>query len=297
MIRMKFFEFMEVYGFNESIVERLREECLLARRMKCDVCSEWMYEGALSDGDKSRWRCMKRGCRKTKSIRTSSFFEQVRLGLCKSMLFFHLWSKGYSEKLIIDDFDFSAKTVVDWSRFCRELCTYSIDTMDMVIGGDGVTVELDETVIFKRKYDSGRMLRTGWLFGGIERRDDDEFRCFMCVVYDRSEQHLTYLIRQHVTIGTRIITDGWAAYRNLERHGYAHSVVVHEHNFVAPEDDTVHTQKIESTWCSFKRFIRNHGTNKGEHYVEYIYEWIFRRIHLNVFDQLLRTIRGKYQFE
>jgi hypothetical protein len=281
---MKFFEFMRVYGDDETIIERLREVGLLARQMKCDSCSEWMYEARMSTGDGIRWRCMRRGCRKTKSIRSGSFFEHVRLGLSKSMLLLHLWSKSYSEKLMLEDFDFSVKTVVDWSRFCRELCEYSIDSTDMMIGGEGVTVELDETVIVKRKYDRGRMLRSGWLFGGIERRDDSEFRCFMCVVEYRNEPLLTHLIRQHVRIGTHIITDGWAAYRNLERYGYTHSVVVHEDNFVSPNDSEIHTQKIESTWSSLKRFIRSHGTNKGEHYVEYIYEWIFRRFHPDVFN-------------
>ena len=189
---MKLFEFMNVYGRVEVIIEKLRENGLLAVRMKCDVCNEWMYEASMAVGDGIRWRCMKRGCRKTKSVRSGSFFEHVRLSLLKSMLFIHLWSKGYKEKLMLDDFDFSAQTVVDWSRFCREMCEYCIDSMEMVIGGEGSVVELDETVIVKRKYDRGRILRTGWLFGGIERRMDDEFRCFMCVVYDRSEPQLTH---------------------------------------------------------------------------------------------------------
>ena len=229
-----------------------------------------------------------------KSVRSSSFFEGAKLNLCDCMLFLHLWSKDYSEKMIEDDFQFSNHTVVDCSRFCRDLCVYDLENDETMIGGLGSTVEIDETLAVKRKNNTGRVLAAGWLFGGIERRSDSEFRCFMCLVYNRSEAHLTHLIRQHVAPGTTIVTDGWAAYRNLGTAGYTHHIVIHEENFVSPQDPDVHTQKIESTWCSLKRFIRRHGTNKGSYYLEYIAEYLFRRKNADVFEALCRVIRAKY---
>jgi IS1 family transposase len=165
-----------------------------------------------------------------------------------------------------------------------------------VIGGPGCTVEIDETLAIKRKYNRGRVLRDGWLFGGIEQREDNVFRCFIQMVYNRSEAHLTNLIRRHVAPGTHIITDGWAAYQNLSAAEYTHSVVIHEQNFVSPNDDQTHTQKIESTWSSLKRFIRSRGTNKGDCYLEYVCEYMFRRRHVDVFEGLLNAIRMKYAF-
>ncbi len=44
------------------------------------------------------------------------------------------------------------------------------------------------------------------------------------------------------------MSDGWASYADLNTvHGgiYKHEVVVHEHHFVDPNDETVHTQNIE----------------------------------------------------
>jgi IS1 family transposase len=210
------------------------------------------------------------------------------------MLFIHLWSKGYTEQLICDDFSFSKVTVVDWSRFCRDLCVYYFETSGQQIGGPGTIVEIDETLVVKRKYERGRVLSEGWLFGGIERRADGVFNCFMRVVYNRSEPHLTHLIRQHVAPGTLIMTDGWAAYSNLDSMGYLHQVVVHEDNFVSPIDSNIHTQTIEATWYSLKRFIRARGTHKGSHLFEYICEWIFRRKFPDVFESLLDVIRSKY---
>jgi len=116
----------------------------------------------------------------------------------------------------------------------------------------------------------------------------------MRLVYDRSAPHLSHLIREHVLPGTHIISDGWAAYRDLSTMGYRHSVVIHEENFVAPEDREVHTQRIESTWPSLKRFLRSRGGNKGPHYLEYIYEYLFRRQFDDVLGALLEAIRVKY---
>lgn len=48
------------------------------------------------------------------------------------------------------------------------------------------------------------------------------------IVYNRSGTLLVKKIRQNVRPGTRIITDGWAAYRNLASYGYVHDVVIHE---------------------------------------------------------------------
>lgn len=291
---MKFFEFMRVFGNDQTIVENLRCRQLLKSSFLCDSCGETMKERPEKGTDGLIFRCDKRSCGKKKSIRSESFFEKSKLSLFDAMLFLHLWSKSYTEKIILDDFNYSKVTVVDWFRFCRELCVDYFESDVTTIGGPGCVVELDETLAVRRKYNRGRMLRDGWIFGGIERRADGQFRCFVCMVYDRSEAHLTYLIRKHVALGTHIVTDGWAAYRNLSSMGYTHSVVIHGENFVSPSNPNVHTQTIEATWSSLKRFIRSRGTYKGPHYLEYICEYIFRRKHDDVFAALLETISHKY---
>ena len=293
---MKLFEFRETYGKSETIVSELRTAGLLIPTMHCESCGDLMSEKRINKGDGVMFFCFKRTCRKGKSIRVKSFFEKSKLSLCDIMLFIHLWAKGYSEKLILDDFSFSNKTVVDWARYCRDLCVYHFENDDHVIGGEGTTVEIDETLAVKRKYNRGRMVRDGWLFGGIERRYDGEFRCFMRLVFDRSAPHLCHLIRQHVAPGTHIISDGWSAYRDLSTMGYRHSVVIHQENFVSPDNNYVHTQQIESTWSSLKRFIRSRGGYKGPHYLEYIYEYLLRRKHKDIFAELLQVIRTEYPF-
>jgi hypothetical protein len=294
---MKFFDFMEEFGDSNTIIQKLRQLSLLRLNDICESCGGEMNERTRINGDGLMFFCAKRTCRKAKSIRNGSFFARSKLSLFNIMLFIHLWAKNYPEKIIIDDFVFSNNTVVDWSRFCRDLCFFHFENDDQIIGGLETVVEIDETLVVKRKYNRGRMLSAGWLFGGIERRTDGAFKCFMRLVYNRSEAHLCHLIREHVAPGTHIITDGWGAYTNLSTMGYTHSVVVHEENFVNPEDRNINTQKIEATWSSLKRFIREHGSNKGPHYIEYLYEYIFRRKFDDVFSAIINVIKLEYSLQ
>ena len=291
---MKLFEFMQVYYDSSTIIAKLRENGLLPMSVACQNCSHQMVNLIVNKGDGVMFSCNRATCRKRKSIRAGSFFERAKLPLCDCMLILHLWSKGYTERLIIEEFSLSRPTIVDWFRYCRELCVFYFENSSMVIGGPGNTVEIDETLAIKRKNNQGRILSAGWLFGGIERRNDGQFNCFIRMVYDRSEAHLTHLVRKHVAPGTHIITDGWGAYRNLSNIGYLHSVIIHEENFVSPDNNSVHTQTIEATWSSLKRFVRSRGTNKSEFYLEYVCEYIFRRKFSDVFLALLDVIRQQY---
>jgi hypothetical protein len=119
---MKLIDFLREFNDPSTIVSRMRTMGVLRMNIRCEVCEEFMTDGKDRGRDGIIFKCTKRSCRCSKSVRTGSFFADARLSLCNCMLFLHLWCKGYTEKLICDDFEFSKNTVVDWSRFCRELC-------------------------------------------------------------------------------------------------------------------------------------------------------------------------------
>jgi len=95
-----------------------------------------------------------------------------------------------------------------------------------------------------------------WVFGGVERVSG---KCFLVEVPDRRAPTLENLLVQYVFPGTHIISDGWATYANLDRIAngiYTHSVVVHQQNFVDPNDATVHTNVVENMWMRAKRKLK-----------------------------------------
>jgi transposase-like protein len=155
------------------------------------------------------------------------------------------------------------------------------------IGGSGVVVEIDESKFSKRKYNCGRSLREGWVFGGIERQSRKMFFSF---VIDRTEITLLDIIKRRILPGSVIHCDMFRSYVNLELHGYTVFRVNHSENFVDPSTGA-HTQNIESAWGRLKRFMRSIGSNLGEYTDEYMMESLYREKHLNdMFDSLLHDI-------
>jgi len=67
-----------------------------------------------------------------------------------------------------------------------------------------------------------------WIFGIIERTSG---RYLLFPVEKRTAEVLIPLITRHVAKGSRIYSDGWAAYNSLNQLGYEHFTVVHKDAF------------------------------------------------------------------
>jgi len=91
-------------------------------------------------------------------------------------------------------------------------------------------------------------------------------------VPDRTADTLVTIIRDWIKPGTTIISDQWAAYRNLDSHGYTHCTVNHSLQFVDPVTED-HTYTIESTWRTVKVFLGQY--NKGEDYEFHLAHYMF----------------------
>ncbi|EGT59201.1 hypothetical protein CAEBREN_31982 [Caenorhabditis brenneri] len=101
----------------------------------------------------------------------------------------------------------------------------------------------------------------------------------MFQVTRRDARTLLPIIERHVAPGTTIITDGWSAYREINKmsKGFKHHVINHNLHFVDPRNKKIHTQGIESSWGALKRSLKSrYGINdymlKG-----HLFNYIFRR--------------------
>ena len=196
----------------------------------------------------------------------------------------------------------SKPTVSHWCTFIRDLCETTIENNPQELGGfnengDPIEVEIDESKFFHRKYHRGQWREGHWVFEAVERRTR---RCFLVEVPDRTAATLEPIIRRWILPGTHIISDGWAAYANIENitNGiYTHSVIVHERNFVDPIEPGVHTQLIENTRMRAKQKLRRqHGTSV-ELFASYMAEFMWRcRVGDNKFAELILAIRQQYPF-
>ena len=116
----------------------------------------------------------------------------------------------------------------------------------VVIGGPGQTVEIDECLLVRRKYNVGHQVREQWVFGGYDVATKVGF---MVPVDRRDAATLLPIIQKYIAPGTTIISDLWAAYNTKGTLGYH---VNHSLNFVDSTTGAC-TNHIESVWQKAKQ--------------------------------------------
>ena len=176
----------------------------------------------------------------------------------------------------------SRHTVVDCCNFLREVCEQYLEENPQQLGrggvhedGTSIVVEIGESKYFHRKYHRGQWRQGHWVFGAIERHSG---RCCVVEVPDRTRETLTPIIQEWILPGSRIISDGWAAYAHIDEINdgiYIHDVIVHQRNSVDPDDPIVHTQNIENTWMRAKKKLRWQHVTTAELFQSYLAEFLY----------------------
>ena len=237
------------------------------------------------------WRCTrKRGCGKERGYLVGTWYEGTHLTLKEvfQLSYFFARQTHTQDEIQFDmqrdnSTDIGSATIAQWKHFYREVCMEYFIKNSVVIGGEGKVVEIDETVITKRKYHRGQLrAEEQWFFGGVERGNSTN--CFLVPVERRNAETLLPLIARFIKQGSTVISDGWAAYGGIDRirmlqtneTAYSHFVVNHSENFVDPETGA-HTQTIEGTWAQFKsRHKEERGTARNL-FVSYLYQFMWRK--------------------
>ena len=166
------------------------------------------------------------------------------------------------------------------------------------IGGYGFMVEIDESKFVKRKYNKGRArVCEGWVLGGICRETG---QVFMRIVHDRKKETLLAIIKEYVLPGTVILTDCWAAYKDLQDLDgldCCHYTVNHSDTYVDPVTGA-HTNTIEGTWAHCK-----HSTPKlslctaflDRYLCRFIWFKLTKSLEIDPFMFLLKCISKQYK--
>ena len=103
----------------------------------------------------------------------------------------------------------SNRVVVQWFVYFRDVCSNHLIRNPRQIGGEGIEVQIDESLVAKRKYNKGRHVEQRWILGGV---CPIQKRGFVQFVPDRSRETLDPIIMKHIAPGSNIRSDGWSAY-------------------------------------------------------------------------------------
>lgn len=242
--------------------------------------------------ERKKYRCNIRECRIECGMYKDTWLCETKLPLSKALLFIYSWAQDYTTfKFCSKEFDMSSATIVDWKNYLREVCAASLLKTPTVIGGKGLTVEIDESCFSRRKYNRGRTYPQQWVFGGICRETKE---CFLYTVPDRTRATLEECIKTSIRPGSIIISDMWKSYSGIQKmvgKNYKHFTVNHSENFVDQETGA-HTQRVESMWAKAKRRNKKEcGTNRSM-IDSYLCEFMWRQRNTNedLFEKILQDI-------
>ncbi|CAI6354922.1 unnamed protein product [Macrosiphum euphorbiae] len=138
------------------------------------------------------------------------------------------------------------------------------------IGGEGKTVEIDESKFGRRKYHRGHRVEGQWVFGGVERETG---KSFLIPVERRDKETLLVIIKDWILPGTLIMSDCWKSYDCLKDEGYTHLTVNHSIEFKNP-DTGAHTNNVEGMWRHAKASMSQY-CRKKRFYAGYLAKYMF----------------------
>ncbi|XP_065320610.1 uncharacterized protein LOC135928171 [Gordionus sp. m RMFG-2023] len=229
-----------------------------------------------------RYRCSR--SRRSYSIWKDSIFEGIH-DVGKFLRVVYLYISRYKILTASKELDYDKKAISRWFKKFRKVCGFHIASNHSKIGGPGHVIEIDETHVWKRKYNSGRHLTSEaiWIIGGICRETNE---IFLSATTTRDQDTTYRVVKDNVMQDSTIMTDSWLGYNRLESSNYFHYRINHSQNFVDPNDRSIHTQKVERLWRDLKANYKRHGDRDNIH--EYLLEYRYFRKYrlLNRFDYI-----------
>ena len=211
----------------------------------------------------------------------------------------YLYSIGYTKQadLMFHLDIISQHSIIQWKCNIRDVFAQYFIANPQTVGGFGHTVEIEECLLVRRKYNVGHQVEQQWVFGGV---DLDTNNVFMVPVANRTADTLLPIIQQFILPSTCIVSDLWCAYGGLMNlpQGYLHLTVNHSVNFVDPNTGAT-TNHVESTWQKAKqKHKQRFGTNR--HLLEtYLNEFVWMRrfggSRAEAFENLVSQVRDFYQ--
>jgi hypothetical protein len=181
----------------------------------------------------------------------------------------------------------------------RMVCSMHLAENPIVVGGAERVVQLDDTLVTRKRTKSESDVPQCWIFGGI---DVATGACFLCYVEDKSSVTLAPLIKRHVAAGSIILTkkdhEGYSGIKDIAvAPAYRHRVVTRSRHFADPDLNSW-TSSIECLWSKVKVHCKYLKGKKNEQLEARLNEFVWRKFYgksgIPVFDNLLLHISRMY---
>ena len=197
---------------NDVIIKCLVDNKLLNNKIKCKKCNIEMAFVVRQCLDGYAWRCP--SCRTFKSLRTGSFFENLRFNLRNIIKMIYYFSIEMSQTKTAKELNVSRSSIVDFFHKLKYVCVQDLKPDEIVLGGPNKVVEIDESLFARAKHNRGKDLKRKqfWVFGMKQR---DSGRIYMKFVGARNAANLLPIIYKHVAPESIIYSDLWKSYKAI----------------------------------------------------------------------------------
>ena len=135
---------------------------------------------------------------------------------------------------------------------------------ELILGGPGVIVEVDECHLHKRKFNRGQPLATGalWAVGLIERNATGQRKSAFLLTRCRRADVLVPFIREHVAPGSILISDEWKGYTRELEDDYQRLTINHSEQYgytimLNGQRVSVNTNHIEREWVEVRKLVKH----------------------------------------
>lgn len=272
-------EFLSDAGFTElfpteiNCINKLVKWGALHSSIKCPSCGNSM--NLVLTEKKRVFRCSKYACdHRQLSYRVGSVFFGSTLQTRQIMGLARCWLKGETHGMAVLSSGLNSKTVSTWYAAFRELVSCDKVNWSEPIGGPGVVVQIDETLLGRRKNNRGHFVEGAWIMVGIERTESR--RAFCTVVEKRDAETIRSVVRTNVRENSIVHTDEWRGYIGLDvACNVVHSTVNHSRYFRDPVTG-VCTNAVEGLNGALKRSIPQQFRN-NRYAPQYIDQFIWKR--------------------
>ena len=127
-----------VINTKQNTLSWFRENGLLPIGMYCKCGTPMNERIKLQMVEGVAWRCPKKRCRNTTSVRQRSLFSRTAQPLQEIVWFLYLWAEDLVEtEFVINNLGWSKGVVLEWKRMLRQICKYNVN--------------IDKTDTYKRK--------------------------------------------------------------------------------------------------------------------------------------------------
>ena len=230
------------------------------------------------------------------SDNSGTILDNSHLRPAQVLLIMNAWCrKTWNQEMLAHELGIDVATISRWKAkldgMCLSLVTNS-DTVNGMIGGPGIVVEIDETIVsrFKKGNEQSRPRKSMWVFGGTERHGNGRFIVPLLKTRKdisgkayieellRTKEVLLPLIQQYIAPGSIIMTDKWKSYISIPKYPlcdpdderkacpdhlkYKHYDVNHGKEYVRKDEPYIHINTVERMWRDMKEWMSVPGIRR-----------------------------------